>query len=194
MEEFRAAAEGLARCIQATLQRRHHHQTARSQVHHRVHLLHHMSNRSRGDAMLGNLPRHIHLNQHIHGLRTARRLHMNLLRQSKAVHGVNESDEFDHLAHLVALHRADHVPANIRRRAAQLAQPRTVFIDLRRALHQLLHAILAEVLLPKCDQLADLLDRRGLRHHDQLDLLGAATTSARGIGHASLNGFISLAE
>jgi len=93
---------------------------------------------------------------------------MDLLGKAQVVHRVDEAARLDRLAHLVALQRSHHVPAQLRRRApGELVLPGKVLAHLRRALHELLHAVLAEVSASELDQLVYLVKRCGLAHHHQ---------------------------
>ena len=119
---------------------------------------------------------------------------LQLLREAQRVHGVDQPRDLDRLLHLVALERADHVPAHGRHRTAALGATRVELVDERGALNQLLHAVLAEIHMAEGDKLADVLDRRVLGHGDEHDVALAAAAPLGGAGHARTDIVVALAQ
>jgi hypothetical protein len=112
---------------------------------------------------------------------------------------VDEPHELQHLADLVPLEVADHVPPQLVGKAdvpgaVQLAVPLEELVDLAHPLHEGLHAVLGEVRVAQLDQLADLIDRGKLRHRRQHDVLGAAAAADGGVPNSPADGLVALLE
>ena len=119
---------------------------------------------------------------------------LELLGEAQRVDRVDQAHGVDGLLDLVPLQRADHVPAHRRDLRAPLGAAGVELLDDRRALHELLHAVLAEVDMPERDELADVLDRCVLGDGDEHDLARPAAGPLGGARDAATHILVALAQ
>ena len=107
---------------------------------------------------------------------------------------MNQPGCLNSLLDLVALHRADHVPAHRGRCSTKFGVARAPLIDLRGSLQELLHAVLCKVHLAQLHEFANLFHRTTLGNHHQHDVFWSTASDLGSRGDTGLHIHVALLE